>query len=1196
MKIMAFLLLAGVLHVSGNGYSQVKISLSMKNSTVTEVLGALEARTGHTFFYKLGVFDNERRVDVDVVEKDLMEVLEGVLSPLGLAFQVDDKVVVITPARSAPQERRVVAGTVTDAAKMPMPGVSVRLKGAESTGTSTNTKGEFRLGVPAEGEVVLVLSFVGYRAREVKVTDDKPLVVVMEEEVTQLDEFVVSTGYQQIDKRHLTSAITTLKMEDIDVPGVNRIDAMLEGRIPGLTYMQNTGQVGATPKLRIRGTSSILGNQEPLWVVDGIVQQDPVNVDPQQLNDLDFVNLLGNAISGLNPDDVEQIDVLKDAAATALYGARAANGVIVITTKKGKVGPPTVSYSYTGSFLQRPRYTDRGFYMMNSADRVDLAREMIEKGLNSTFASNGFTESVEWIGYEKAYLDYYKYARINFEEFQRQTKWYETMNTDWLDILSNDTWSNSHSVSLNGGNQGVRYYASLGYANERGNVIGEHNQRYSTSLKLTANYDRFSAQFGFTGSVNDRKYAPTELNVMSYAHTMSRAIPLYGEDGELWFYPKNTPYGYPLFNIIHEMENSSREISQHTASINAQIQYKFSENFRLQGTASYQFNVTDNEDWFDENTFHVARVKGGSNVSNELPFGGVLTTDITQNNGYMLRLQADYGKYLDPERHHFINVMAGYEISSSKYKGETEEHRGYYKNRGKSFPSYDLSTGTVSNYSAFLVWLAKNPIKISESLTNMVSTYMTFTYSFRNRYIFNVNGRADWSNAFGDRSNDKIFPIWSLSGRWNMTEDVLKGVDAVGNLALRFSYGLQGNMLNNQPTRMIINKGNYSTKYDSFVSTIKDYPNPGLKWEKTNSYNVGLDFSLWNDKVNGSLAYYYKKTTDAFLSKRVSTINGVSMYTINAGDVENQGVEIALNFTPINRAVSLNGKRGFVWRIDPQIGQTLNRLINERINKTNNLLQDQITLAELLNGTAHVAGAPLNTFYSFRFDRLNSAGFATFKGLEADNQAELTARYNEMTLVDKKNVWFALLERSGSRMPVLQGGISNYFAYRNFSLSCNLAYSLGNKIRMFKIRSTVAVLTPNVNLRKEFAYRWRRPGDEDHTNVPGLATENGWWFYQSWAPRDSYNFNTAHMYDESDIRVARGDYLRLQSLVFRYTLNDELVKKVGISSAYVSLSGSNLFTLASKKLRGQNPEQFGATDIVNISVRPSYSASLNINF
>jgi outer membrane receptor protein involved in Fe transport len=432
-------------------------------------------------------------------------------------------------------------------------------------------------------------------------------------------------------------------------------------------------------------------------------------------------------------------------------------------------------------------------------------------------------------------------------------------------------------------------------------------------------------------------------------------------------------------------------------------------------------------------------------------------------------------------------------------------------------------------------------------------------------------------------------------------EDLLKGTKWIDMLALRFSYGLQGNMLNNQPNKLSINKGNYSTKYASFISTVKDYPNLDLKWEKTHSYNVGIDFSFLKNKINGSLAYYYKKTTDAFLSRRVATVNGVSSYTINAGELENQGVEIALNFTPINNALSSKGKRGFTWRIDPQIGQTLNRFLNDKINQNNKVLQDAITLPDLYNGTAYVAGEPMNTFYSFRFNGLDGAGNATFKGLELERQAELTKLYDEMDLLDRKNVWFSFMEKSGTRVPTFQGGVNNYVGYRNFSFTFNLAYSLGNKVRLFKIRNQLATggVVPHVNMRKEFVYRWRRPGDENDTDIPGItSTADGWWRNKTWSPKGSNGvaLNTAYMYDNSDIRVANGDYLRMQSMIFRYTFDKDMIKRLGMSNAYISFSATNLFTLCDDQLKGQDPEQFGAADVVNISVRPTYSMSLNVNF
>ncbi|MDD2424981.1 MAG: SusC/RagA family TonB-linked outer membrane protein [Bacteroidales bacterium] len=1209
--VLLFIFVTQTVFAQTQSNTDNKYSIEFKNEQLSSAFKKLEKVSGYNMLFTYEDLQ-QYRVTSSFINQTLIQILDDILKDKPLKYTISNKNVTIVKKQQVPQ-RVMLTGKVTDQRGAPLIGVTVRVIGSTG-GTVTNADGRYSLTHLVTKETELEFTYIGMKAVKVKYNGKNTIDMVMHEKAEEVEEVVV-TGYQQIDRRHLTSAVTTVKMDDIDVPGVNRLDIMLEGRIPGLTYMQNTGQVGATPRLRIRGTSTILGSQEPLWVVDGIIQQDPVNVDIQQLNNLDFVNLLGNAISGLNPDDIEQINVLKDAAATALYGARAANGVIVVTTKKGKVGPPTVSYSMSGTFTSRPRHTDRGFNMMDSKERVALSRELMERGVRYNGAYDGVDN---WIGYEKAYLDYYKEGNISFDEFSRLSQYYETMNTDWLGILTQDVFSHNHSLSINGGTQNVRYYASLGLADEQGNVKGEFNKRYSTSMKLTANYDKFLMQLGLNASHGDKSYNPDELNVMSYASSMSRAIPLYGEDGELWYYNKTgtgaSSASYP-FNIRNEMNNSSRDITSNTISMNAQVQYKFTDYFRLMAVGSYSFSSTDDEKWFGEDSWTVAELRGSGGSTSLLPFGGKLNTSSTRNNSYTLRLQADYSKYIGKDKQHFINAMGCYELSSSEYNTVAEEVRGYYHDRGRTF--VDLS-GSINDYAGadftkyyqYYKWLIGNSPTYSDALTNMMSAYLTFTYGYKNRYIFNFNTRADWSNAFGSRSNEKLLPVWSVSGRWNMTEDILKDISWIDNMALRFSYGIQGNMLN-QPTRMTINKGSYNAASGGYVSTVKDFPNPDLKWEKTHSYNVGLDFSFLDGKMRGSVAYFYKKTRDAFMDKRVASQNGVTTYTVNAGDVENKGVELSLNFTPIDRQLE-GGKHGFIWRIDPQIGQTLNTLINKAININNPTLQDEITVTDLLNGSAYIAGTPLNTFYSYRYAGLDKTGTPTFFGLEDNNQEELRARYDEMAQRDKKEAWLAILGESGTRVPVIQGGINNYFAYRNFSLSVNLTYSLGNKIRLFKLCSgsySAIRPLPHNNVRAEFVDRWRYPGDEQHTDIPSVRIKSpgmsqteqyeyyGWWMNESgWRPTASSNTGKYAMYDLSDLRVANGDYLRIASVIFRYTLPKEWIGKFGLSHAYVSLSGSNLHTFCSKKLKGQNPEQSGTSDIVNISIRPSYTFSVNINF
>ena len=385
----------------------------------------------------------------------------------------------------------------------------------------------------------------------------------------ELDEVTVSTGYYKVDKRHLTCSVTTLKMDDIMQPGVSTLDQMLEGRIPGMIFMQNSGQVGAAPKIKIRGTTTLLGNTAPLWVLDGVILTDPVNVDPASINDLDFVNLLGNAISGLNPEDIEKLDVLKDASATAIYGPKASNGVIVITTKKGKVGAPSVSYSLSGTFRQRPRYTDRSVDVMNSQERIDFSKEVVRK-------KQVIPDLSSYVGYEAAYNDYVN-GVISSDEFVRKVKFMETVNTDWLGLLMQDTYSHAHTLSISGGSENVRYYTSLGYSNEKGNLKGEENSRYSAMAKVDINYNKFIMSFSLNGNVQKKEYTPQEVGLMTYALNTARSVGAYNEDGSLMFYQRDNDLAHTYskpFSIINERKNTDDDIQSNAISMSANIEYR----------------------------------------------------------------------------------------------------------------------------------------------------------------------------------------------------------------------------------------------------------------------------------------------------------------------------------------------------------------------------------------------------------------------------------------------------------------------------------------------------------------------------------------------------------------------------------------------------------------------------------------------
>ncbi len=1196
MRIGLFLLVLSLTSVHATTFSQQKVNLDVKNKSLLHVLDLLQEQSDYTFLFSSTDVKNVTDLSVKAENEDLFEVLRRCLRGTDLEFEISGQLVVLRLRVHAADSVKVKAlrinGFVHDEDRLPMPGLTVKVVGL-SVGTVTNGKGWFVLELPLK-KGTLEFSFIGYKKQRVNFTEETDtLRIVMERDITSLDEVVVNVGYNKIEKRHLTSAVTTIKADDIMTAGLYTIDKMLEGYVPGMIFLQNSGQVGATSRLRIRGTSTVLGNQEPLWVLDGIVLTDPVNVDPSQINDLDFVNLLGNAIAGINPSDIEQIDVLKDASATALYGARAANGVIVITTKKGKIGAPTFSYSFTGTFSQRPHYRDKGVRMMNSAERIDFSREIVQKGLV-------YNDISSQVGYESTLLDYYN-GKMNFADFSKKIRRYEEVNTDWFDALTQNAFSHNHTLSLSGGTENVRYYASLGYLQDQGVLKKENMKRYTANVNMTAIYKGFQVRFSLTGNVNEKRYTPSNVGLLNYAYNTSRAVPVYNEEGKLDFYRRIGGSGIYKFNILHERDNTYDEIQGNGVSLQTTVDYRFADWLRAGVTLAYSIDNTNRDVYYDESTYYAAGLRRDGLSDSQLPFGGELQKDDTRKKAYTLRGQLDFNKFLDHRRKHQVIASVGSELSSVCYKGLTQTHRCYLPNRGNVFNPVD-----IDEFPQYAEWLATDPNALGvlkDELQNMASLYATVSYSYADLYILNANARIDGSNEFGSRANDKLLPVWSFSGRWNVAQDILRDVSWIDDLALRASMGIQGNMPKTVSARLVVEKGGLNQDFKKYQSTVKYFPNPDMRWEKTHSYDVGLDFSFLHGKIRGTISYYYKQTKDAFLDKTISEVNGISSYIVNKGTLRNQGFDLSLSFNPISTG---SGRDGFNWRFDPQIGQVLNQLVNKTLNR-DKTVKDEVKYQNYLDGSVDVAGRPLNTFYSYKFAGLDSKdGRPTFYNTnefegEGENRVNIKEKYSAMS---KDEVFLTVMEHSGTRVPFIQGGFMNTFSYRGFVLSCNFTYSIGSKVRLLKLYSHLGgsrTLAPQPinNVRKEFLDRWQRPGDEARTKIPGLISNEEYQkTHEPWWSKETYKFaeNIWQMYDDSDLRVVSGDYLKLQSLSLRYVIPEVLCKYLALKSAYVSFTGTNLFTVCSKKLKGQEPTQSGSSDNINLSVRPNYSLNLNINF
>ncbi|MBO9635677.1 MAG: SusC/RagA family TonB-linked outer membrane protein, partial [Chitinophagaceae bacterium] len=1086
----------------------------------------------------------------------------------------------------------LVNGQVRNKSGLPLAGATIAVKGRPSS-TITDERGAYAIATFLDEQ--LVFSYVDYIPQVIKVKGENFLEIVLEQKDKSMETVTISTGYQRIEQKYLTGSVTSLKMDSLMQPGLSTIDKMLEGRVPGMIYMQNSGQPGAAPKLRIRGNSTYLGSQEPLWVVDGIVQTDPVSIPASRINDLDFVNLIGNAISGINPNDVEQIDVLKDAAATALYGVRAANGVIVVTTKRGKAGPPTVNYFGSLTYTRRPRYTDNGMNMMNSKERVEVSKEMIDKQLP-------FINSPE--GYEKAYLDYNN-GLIDYDTYSRKIKQAETINTDWLDLVMQDVFSSNHNISLSGGNQQTSYYASLGYINETGAIRSEYNKLYTGRVRLNVNYKNFKGAFNLEARKNDRNYVPTSIKALDYAYGTSRSISAYNDDGSPYFYStklndniSTNAFTKPSFNILNEIDHSGQSVGGTSYAASTNLNYQLLRGLQLESTLSYESAETEEKTWFDEKTNFVDKIRGefpGNKQYDALPIGGELSRATTRKFSWTARIQAIFSQYLDKRNKHQLNMLLGTEAQSTKYSKQEQVHRAYFPERGYSFGIIDLR-----EYAAYASWLQSAGMpKITDELNNIAAAYLNTSYIFNDKYVIGASTRSDFSNAFGSRSNEKFLPTWSFSGRWNLDRDLLAHVKWVTMAALRLSYGTRGNMLTNQSPYTVLSKDQYSTVYQGFSSVIQAYPNPNLQWEKVKNYEVNIDFSLFKNKFNGTIGYYYTRTINAFLNKRVSMVNGTSAYTVNGGEIENRGIELQLNFTPINNIGSDGKRKGFVWRIDPNLGQAFNKLFDNTINAKKNVLVDDrsVTFQQFLNGEAPVNGKAINTFYAYRFKELDNKGQPVFYGLEGDNGAALLAKFQKMS---KSEVYQTVFVEAGKRQPVMQGSVANFFGYRNWTLNFVITYSIGNKIRLMRLMSGshgTYKPTSQSNLRKEFVNRWRYPGDELFTNIPGLSDINiiPWWSTGGYFGPPFAN-NYYQMYDDADIRIVKGDYAKLQSCELAYNFNPQTCAQLHVKYLRMSLAGSNLHTFASKELNGQDPTQSGSAPGITLSLRPVYTFNINVSF
>lgn len=1191
-KIGAALFFAVLASIPLRGFAQGKgFTLELKQATVEAVFLYIEKNSDYSFVYNADEVQRIGRKDYKFRNAPIREVLDDCLKGSGLAYEIRDRHIIIRrDGRRQSVETVSVIGQVTGIDGKPLPGVTVILKGT-GTGTSTDMNGKYHIPIPADGKAVLVFSFIGLKVEEVACKDLREINVVMEESAESMDEVVV-TGYQTMRKSDVVGSIATVKASDIMMPAYTSIDQMLQGRVAGMVVTQTSSRVGTTPQIRIRGTSTILGNRDPLWVVDGVIQPDPIPMDQNDVMVDDLKNILGNQISWLNPSDIETITVLKDASATAIYGSKAANGVIVITTKRGQSEQLAINYSGTFSFRARPNYGQ--FDLMNSRERIQFSREAFAAGAVYTVAPDASMHTYE--GIMRLLYD----RQITEAEAQSAIRRLEEVNTDWFKLLTRNSLSQNHNLSLSGGNSKVLYNVSMNYSDQAGiekkNDAKNMGARMNLSMTL---HPKVRLDVSLNGSVNRTTGYAASVDPLGYATKTSRSIPAYDE-GDRYFLPLRTKYDlnenhvFLGYNILNEMDHSYSKNKSSQIHGNVNFSWDALPWMRYEFVGGVNNSTGVSESYAGEQTYFIAAKYRGYDFESErfgsdrykaamLPNGGELYNGSSDVLGLNIQNKLMFNHSFNSD--HRINAMLGMEASSTQTANRMQKILGYVKERGESIAKptpiseiVPIGSGTVHGLGIFDELYNGTGWTRSTLKANQFSLFATLAYVYKNRYVLNASMRNDTSNRFGQDQNKRFDPTFSFGLSWNVAlEPWMEGALSVLNqFNLRASYGIQGNTVNSISPELILTMDQIKPYYGEYMSKISRIPNPHLSWERTKTWNFGLDiqFIQW---ITMNLEYYTKRSNN-IINQPIALEYGRAGTEINGGRIVNSGVEYTLNITPIRT-------KDWAWTIG------LNSSRNW--NKAKTQSTSDIYLQDYLAGSTDKVlkkGYDISSFWSFDFRGLNQLdGTPEFNRLfQRDEQGNIMKDENGNPLLLAVADYSDMLVYSGKMQPDFSGGLTTRLRWRNLTLGANFSLIVGGKKRLTNPYANEGnIPISSVNVSKELKKRWRNPGDEKTTGIPGVYSGR---ITNLWTLQDDRSYNMYNMWGLSNALVANSSFFRCQQISLTWNLNDPWNGRAGIKNLSVNAIVNNVFVIASKKFKGFDPE-------LGNSVQPKiFSLGLTVGF
>ena len=1175
------------LNLHAAGFSQnVKVNLQFQNADIRTVMKEIKRQTQYDFVYNSSQVDLYKKISLNLKDASLETALKACFEDSGLSYVIDNNIIVLKKAAlNQPQEKYLtLKGKVLDSRKQPLPGVSVYMLGT-NWGVSTDVNGAFSFQVPDEPDIELVFSFVGMETVHYTVKDSKNIQIIMKSSDETLEEVVV-TGMETVKKERMTGSATVLTAKDLKMRGITSIDRILDGMVAGLNSTAVSGAPGMRSKITIRGENNLNGNTEPLWIVDGL----PMLSGVPKNNTGDYAGtIMQDGVGNIMPEDIESISILKDASAAAIYGARAANGVIVITTKKGFRSKTQITYNGTYNCGIAPR---NRLDFMNSAEKIKYEQSII-RNFGLSYA--------DWTG-RGGYL-YKRMAEgyLTPGEYQQQLNKLVKTNTNWFDVLFRTAQSQSHSISLRGGSDELTYYTSVNFQQQNGILRSNQYQNAGVLVKLDYRPVK-NLILALNVSANTRKNNDhaSAIDPFQYAVFANPYEKPWNEDGsyasDLSFLSGNytgqkaSGYKYDDFNIVKELKETRNTQTGLDAELTFNLRYEILQGLAVESiirkSVSYNTEMTEVNagtytSWIKENFARKAYPD-----TDLIPIqydNGQLSESSGRNHSWSIRNQIDYS--FDIQGDHLFTLMLANEIVSKKFNNFGYTSPVYYQDyRITGIPAFGKEVPYNSLFNEI-----QGMFNTKDGQDRSVSFVGNLRYGYKDRYIANFTYRADGADVIGDKN--RYTPLWSVGLRYNLHNENFFKNSVINELAIRGSYGYTGSIDRTAYPFSKISLGSDMYMGNRYVDKLV-FPNPTVSWEKKRDRNLGLEMGLFDNRVNFTLEYYSNKTTDVLENLDVPNSTGRTNVMANGGVVENSGLEFYLNVRWVNH-------NDFAFSTSCNIARNKNVIKKAKYNF--GTYKKDISSKVTQGGIVNIIGEETGSIYGWKTAGVNPVtgnpryylteegkrdfakfldGWNTYDKATQERYMQMLPSLNEIPEAvdfvrdqDMRDSFFdSSMQYLGRSNPKFVGGFNTQMRYKSFEFTTSWTFKTGHLIPNFNdygnapnnwgnagqasIGYASDLSVSATNREKKYLYYWQAPGDV--TDVAKFVTGGN----DYWAP-----LYTSEKYSS-------GNYLRLTNVSLSYRFPQRILSRLRMNNLALGFNANNLLTFT--KYRGLDVGSGGA--------------------